>query len=784
MGRNEVLQNVQAFTEVRGNRRFNNGAVRLGHQAAHAGELANLGCGTTSTGVGHHVDAVERFLTNLLAVTVDRRFGGELGHHHLAHLVGRAAPDVHHLVVAFTLGHETGRVLGFDFLDFLFGVMDELFLLSGDGHVTHADGDAGARRQTVAVVLELVGEHDRRAQAALAEAAVDQLGDLLLLQGDVEFLEAHAFRQDFGEESAADGGFVTNHARGLFTRFLVDVVFADTDRAAGLEFDNLVVPGALNFGDVGKEHALALAVDLFTRSVVETEHHVLRRHDRRIAVGREQDVVGGHHQRAGFKLGFERERHVNGHLVTVEVGIEGGADERMQLEGLAFDQLGLERLNAETVQRRSTVEHDRVFVDHLFEDVPDDRILVLNHLLGSLRRHGETAEHELVEDERLEELESHELRQTALVQTEFRTHRNNGTAGVVHALAEQVLTEAAALALDHVGEGLERALVGTGHRLAAAAVVEQRVDGFLQHALFVAHDDVRSLDLEEALQTVVTVDDAAVQVVQVGRREAAAVKGDERTQVRRKNREDRHDHPFGLDAGALEAFKHLEALGELLDLGFGARLAELGAQTFDFLIDVDRAQELADGFSAHHGDEVVTEFGRGGNEVLFAEQLATLERGKARINDDVGFEVQHALDVAQRDVEHHAHTARKALEEPDVSDRAGEVDVTHAFAANLGERDFNATLFADHAAILEALVLAAKALIILHRAKDLGTEKTVAFRLLGTIVNRLRLLDFTVGPGVDLFGTGKSDADRVEMIFRLDLVEDIVKRHSHRLISP
>lgn len=118
-----------------------------------------------------------------------------------------------------------------------------------------------------------------------------------------------------------------------------------------------------------------------------------------------------------------------------------------------------------------------------------------------------------------------------------------------------------------------------------------------------------------------------------------------------------------------------------------------------------------------------------------------------------------------------------------MSDRAGEVDVTHAFAANLGERDFNATLFADHAAILEALVLAAKALIILHRAKDLGTEKTVAFRLLGTIVNRLRLLDFTVGPGVDLFGTGKSDADRVEMIFRLDLVEDIVKRHSHRLIS-
>src|SRR6266850_391913 len=61
----------------------------------------------------------------------------------------------------------------------------------------------------------------------------------------------------------------------------------------------------------------------------------------------------------------------------------------------------------------------------------------------------------------------------------------------VDALAEQILAEAPALALDHVGERLERALVGPGHRLAAAAVVEQRIDRLLQHALLVAHDDFR-----------------------------------------------------------------------------------------------------------------------------------------------------------------------------------------------------------------------------------------------------------------------------------------------------
>ncbi len=43
VSRDEVLEYVQAFTEVRGNRRFDNRAVRLGHQAAHTGQLADLG---------------------------------------------------------------------------------------------------------------------------------------------------------------------------------------------------------------------------------------------------------------------------------------------------------------------------------------------------------------------------------------------------------------------------------------------------------------------------------------------------------------------------------------------------------------------------------------------------------------------------------------------------------------------------------------------------------------------------------------------------------------------
>src|SRR5579863_2779820 len=109
------------------------------------------------------------------------------------------------------------------------------------------------------------------------------------------------------------------------------------------------------------------------------------------------------------------------------------------------------------------------------------------------------------------------------MQLELRTDDDDRAARIVDALAEQILAEAALLALQHVAERLERPLVGARDDAAAAAVVEQRIDRFLQHALFVAHDDIGRAQLDEALQAIVAVDDAAIEIVEVRRREAAAI---------------------------------------------------------------------------------------------------------------------------------------------------------------------------------------------------------------------------------------------------------------------
>ena len=67
--------------------------------------------------------------------------------------------------------------------------------------------------------------------------------------------------------------------------------------------------------------------------------------------------------------------------------------------------------------------------------------------------------------------------------------------------------------------------------------------------------------------------------------------------------------------------------------------------------------------------------------------------------------------------------------------------MAHALTPDIGQRNLDAALLADDALVLHALVFAAQALVVLHRAEYPRTEQAVALRLKGTIVDRLRLLD-------------------------------------------
>ncbi len=121
MGRNEVLQHREAFPEVGGDGGLDDFTRGFGHQAPHTGQLPHLVLAAPGAGVGHHEDRVEGGhlfladdgLTRFIRVGLFHRdhLPGHLRHHLRGDLVGGLGPDVHHLVVFFTLGDQTFLVL-------------------------------------------------------------------------------------------------------------------------------------------------------------------------------------------------------------------------------------------------------------------------------------------------------------------------------------------------------------------------------------------------------------------------------------------------------------------------------------------------------------------------------------------------------------------------------------------------------------------------------------------------------------------------------------------------
>ena len=465
----EIFEDGEAFLEVRDDRRLDDLARGLGHQAAHAGELLDLRRRTTRTRMRHHVDGVHRLLATIFLV-LDRL---DLLHHLGGDPVTATRPGVDDLVVLLLLRDQAVLILLLVILHERAGLLDQRHLGGGDDHVVLAERDARLERVAEAERHDRVGEQHRVLLAGVTIDLVDHVADVLLGQHAVDRVEGHLERlgQALADQHAAGRRLVA-----LEVRLAVLVGLRDAADDLRMQRHRLGVERLMHLHHVGDHHALAGLLLLGEGEVIEPEHHVLRGHDDRLAVGGREDVVGRHHQHARFQLRLEAQGHVDGHLIAVEIGVERRADQRVKLDRLALDQHGLERLDAETVERRRAVEHHGMLADHLVEDVPDFLALLLDPLLRLLEGHRETLGVEARVDERLEQLERHLLGQAALVQLEFRPGHDHRTARIVDALAEQILAEAALLALEHVGQRLQGPLVGARDRAAAAAVVEQRVD--------------------------------------------------------------------------------------------------------------------------------------------------------------------------------------------------------------------------------------------------------------------------------------------------------------------
>ena len=120
--------------------------------------------------------------------------------------------------------------------------------------------------------------------------------------------------------------------------------------------------------------------------------------------------MGAEHDLFCFKHGHAGQRHVDRHLVAVEVCIECGADQRVNLDGVALYEHWHEGLDAQPVQRGGAVEEHGTVFDHVFQDVPDLSPGALYHALGVLDVGRYAQDHQAVHDEGLEQFKGHAFR--------------------------------------------------------------------------------------------------------------------------------------------------------------------------------------------------------------------------------------------------------------------------------------------------------------------------------------------------------------------------------------
>ena len=647
--------------------------------------------------------------------------------------------------------------------------MNHLLLNIRHDHVFDTDGDTAAGRVLITHGLDVVEELGCSADTVYADRTGDNISELLLTDYEVAlenelvaFLRSiditEVLRDNFVEDKASQCGLNDSGHRSAVEL----TCHTDGDRSVELEVMIAICHDRLIYRR--EDHAFALLARLGDRQIVASEDHILCRNGYRVTILRLQEVVGGQHEESCLRLCLCRERYVYSHLVTVEVGVERGTNERMELDGTAFYEDRLKCLDTESVERRSTVEHNRMILDNVFEDIPYDIGSTLYHSLCCLDVLRMSFEDETLHYERLEELKSHLLRETALVHLQFRSYNDNGTAGIVNTLTEKVLTETALLTFEHVGQGLKSSGGSTCYRTSATAVVDESIDCFLKHSLLVSYDDLRSTQLEELAETVVSVDNTTIEVVEVRCSETAAVELYHRAEFRRKNRENIQDHPLRLVTGLLEALEDLESLddtGLLLACSGLVVLVELSGQR----LDIQFLQQDLNCFRTHHGLE--------SRLAVFLYILVIFHLvddralGKAccaRIYNDVCTEVQNSLELLRRNIKKQAHTGRCTSEIPDMGYRSSELDVAQTLTTHLGTGNLYAASVADDALITDLLILTAVALPVLGRSEDTLAEKAIALRLERTIIDRFRLFNLTVGPALDGLRRCQANTDRFEMI--------------------
>src|SRR3989344_3453297 len=397
----------------------------------------------------------------------------------------RTMPNFDDHTALLVLGEQAALIVLFEARDLLARCLDNRGFPERDRDVVKGPRDAGLSRILEAEVLDAVDDGRDGVEPVADDAVVHDAREHFLSNGRVhEWVIGWQYGVEY---EAADRGL----ERFILKRRILGLAGYRQDAHFSAQVERIVITreecrirrGVMNAPTLGSLNSL--------REPVGAERDVVRGGDDWQTASRLEDILVRAHDVLRFPLRLLREGDVHGHLVTVEVSVEGLAHERMEPDSVAFDELWAEGLDALAVERGRAVQKYVLTLYRLFEYLPHLGHAVFYQATGATNIEGKVSVQEARDDEGSEELKRHVFGEAAFVKFEIRAHHDDRAARIVHALAEQVLAEVSLLPFQIVGKRLQRSALcgrqgpGCGASL-PDRVVEQSIDGFLEAALFVA----------------------------------------------------------------------------------------------------------------------------------------------------------------------------------------------------------------------------------------------------------------------------------------------------------
>ena len=169
--RHEVFQNVQTFTEIGLDRKFDGVALGIRHQAAHAGQLLDLLVGTAGTGIGHHEDIV------VLVHVAD---------HNLGQFFIDLGPGCDNGAVAFLLRQQTSAEILGNLIHRVLALLHQLVLLFRHDDVSNGNSHGRLRRIMISDGLDQVEHFGCLESPVNVDASLQNLLELLLGHHEID----------------------------------------------------------------------------------------------------------------------------------------------------------------------------------------------------------------------------------------------------------------------------------------------------------------------------------------------------------------------------------------------------------------------------------------------------------------------------------------------------------------------------------------------------------------------------------------------------------------------